>query len=917
MRSIFLAVAIASTALAVEFNRDIRPILSDRCYACHGPDSGNRKANLRFDRDPGPAALKKALTRITSTNKTLRMPPAYMGHEALKPAEIAKVREWIDGGGKYEAHWSFIPPKKRDLPAGVNPVDFFIRERLEKEKLKPNSPATNDALIRRVTLDLTGLPPTAEELASKETYEQRVDRLLASKSYAERMTIRWLEAARYADTNGYQTDGERSMWRWRDWVLNAFDKNMPFDQFTIEQLAGDLLPHPTRDQLIATGFHRNHRTSAEGGIIDEEFRVEYVADRTETTSTVWMGLTTGCARCHDHKYDPIAQKDFYSLFAFFNQVPEKGFVYNFGNEEPYIKAPTPEMSSKLAELDVKLAKASTQWDKKLPKLRKEIAKFQPTADWIPTRDLLFRHDGGVFTGKDGSAVGYEKTKFSYLDPFTFQARVKPDEPNGAILSKSEDYWEGTGHGLYLVDGKLRLHIVFRWTDLGMRVETEKPLPQGAHLIHATYDGMRKPSGIHIYVDGQEQELKILFNELSWPMESKEPFRIGSGGGKRFKGEIKDVAVWRRALTAEEVSAVSGRDDNARKRLAYLDANLPKELIAFRDATAEWQKMYASIPTVMVMKDDPGIRKSYLLKRGVYDQHGDEVQPAVPGALTPLPADAPRNRLGLAKWLVSKDNPLTARVTVNRLWQSIFGVGLIKTVEDFGSQGEWPIHQDLLDWLAVEFMDSGWDVKHMMKLIVMSDTYKESSRATPEMMNRDPENRLYARASRLRLSPEEVRDQALAASGLLVEKFGGPSVRPIQPPGLWNELAGGKEYQPDTGEGLHRRSIYTYWRRTIQPPLMVTFDSPTRETCTVRETRTNTPLQALNLMNDETYVEAARALGQRMEQSKDPVQFGMRAVLARDPKPQEIELLTAAYKRLGKWKHVASIILNLDEAVTKP
>lgn len=917
MRVLYVAIILCGSTLAVEFNRDVRPILSDRCYACHGPDSGNRKANLRLDKDPGPVVLKKALARITSTNKTLRMPPAYMGHEALKPAEVTIIREWIGSGGKYEAHWSFISPKKREIPAGINPVDFFIREKLQKEGLKPNPPATREALIRRASLDLTGLPPSIEDLESKESYEQYVDRLLASKRYAERMTIRWLEAARYADTNGYQTDGERSMWRWRDWVLNAFDKNMPFDKFTIEQLAGDLLPNPTRDQLIATGFHRNHRTSAEGGIIDEEFRVEYVADRTETTSTVWLGLTTGCARCHDHKYDPIAQKDFYSLFAFFNKVPEKGFVYNFGNEEPYVKAPTPEMAAKLAEHDVKVAKAQTTWDKKLPKLKKDIAKFEPAADWIPTEDLLFRNDGGTFAGKDGSTVADVKVRLDYLTPFTFQARVKPDEPNGAILSKSEDYWEGTGHGLYLVDGKVRLHIVFRWTDLGMRVETAKPISPGEHLIQATYDGKRKPSGVHLYVDGQEQELKILFNELSWPIDTKEPFRIGAGGGKRFKGEIRDIAVWKRALLPEEIVAVAGRDNAMRKKLAYLDAHPPQEFTDLKNANKEWESYYVSIPTVMIMKDDPGIRKSYVLKRGAYDQQGDEVQPAVPSALTQLSADAPKNRLSLAKWLVSRDNPLTARVTVNRLWQTIFGTGLIKTVEDFGSQGEWPIHQDLLDWLAVEFMDSGWDVKHMMKLIVTSETYKESSRVTPELLSRDPENRLYAHAPRLRLSPEEVRDQALAVSGLLVEKFGGPSVRPIQPPGLWNELAGGKEYQPDTGEGLHRRSVYTYWRRTIQPPLMITFDSPTRETCIVRETRTNTPLQALNLMNDETYVEAARALGERMEKSTDPVKFGVRAVLARDPKPQEVKLLTAAHKRLGKWENVASIILNLDEAVTKP
>ncbi len=917
MRVFILTITIATTVCGVEFNRDIRPILSDRCYACHGPDNGTRKGNFRIDKSPGEEGLKKALTRIVSSNKALRMPPAYMGHQALKPEEVDLIRKWIESGAKYQQHWSFIPPERGNVPAGIHPVDYFVRNRLDRESLRQNPKASPEALIRRLHLDLTGLPPSLKDLASGETYQQRVDRLLSSRPYAERMAVRWLEAARYADTNGYQTDGIRDMWRWRDWVLNAFVQNMPFDKFTIEQLAGDLLPNPSRDQLVATGFHRNHRTTAEGGIIDEEFRVEYVADRAETTATVWMGLTAGCARCHDHKYDPILQKDFYSLFAFFNQVPERGFVHNFGNEEPYIKAPTQEMQLKLDELGLLLARSRTKWEKKDTKLQKLYEKFQPASDWLPADELVFRHTGGEFTGEDGAVAGYEQTKLTYTDPFTFQARIDTQERDGAILSKGQDYWEGTGHSLHLVDGKIRLHVIMRWTDLGLRLETAKPITPGEHFIQVTYDGYRKPSGFHIFVDGVEQELTVLFNELCWPIETKEPFRIGSGGGKRFKGTIRDVAVWKRALTRDEVMAVAGKDDQARQRLAYLEANPPQEYAAFRTVRADWQKHYESIPTVMIMKDDPGIRKSFLLVRGAYDQHGEEVNAAVPSALPQLSEDLPKNRLGLARWLMDRKNPLTARVTVNRFWQMIFGTGLIKTVEDFGSQGEWPIHQDLLDWLAVEFMESGWDVKHLMRLIVTSETYQVSANATPELLNRDPENRFLARATRLRLSSEEIRDQALAASGLLVQKFGGPSVKPYQPPGLWNELAGGKDYEPDTGEGLYRRSLYTYWRRTIQPPAMITFDSPTRETCSVRENRTNTPLQALNLMNDQTYVEAAHELGKRMEASQNPVEYGMKAILARNPTPEEVQLLTDAYHRLGKWEHVASIILNLDEAVTKP
>ncbi len=912
-----IGLAIVSSVWAAEFNRDIRPILSDRCYSCHGPDSNGRKANLRLDHNPGPEALKKVLARVTTTNKALRMPPAYMGQDPLKPAEVEALKTWIDEGGTYQSHWSLIPPRKRPVPRKTHPIDFFVKERLAREGLSMSPPASRETLIRRVSLDLTGLPPTPQEVdafvadKSSDAFEKVVDRLLDSKRYAERMTIRWLEAARYADTNGYQTDGERSMWRWRDWVLNAFDRNMPFDQFTIEQLAGDLLPNATRDQLIATGFNRNHRTSAEGGIIDEEFRVEYVADRTETTATVWMGLTVGCARCHDHKYDPITQKEFFQLFAFFNQMREKGFVYNFGNEEPYVAAPTPEMAARQHEIEQRVDKWDRKWHSALRKKSKEIARYEVPQHWLPGEDLIFRHAGGNFTGSDGIDAGFETVKLDYLDPFTFAATVRADEPNGAILSKSEDYWEGTGHGLYLVDGRLRLHVVFRWTDLGMRLETENPIPPGEHRLHVTYDGKRKPSGFHIYVDGVEQPLKVLFNELSWPIASKEPFRIGAGGGKRFKGQIRDVAVWKRVVSLAELTD---------KQLAWLENEAPEELKQLREEgrtlRSEKKKFDASVPTVMVMRDDPGVRKSYLLKRGVYDQHGEEVQPGVPEALPPLPAGKPADRLALARWLVSKENPLTARVTVNRFWQHLFGAGIVKTVEDFGSQGDWPVYEDLLDWLAADFMDNGWDLKRLLKLIVTSDTYRQSSRITPELLSRDPENRLYARAPRLRLGPEEVRDQALFVSGRLVEKFGGPSVRPPQPPGLWNELAGGKEYQADDGEGRYRRSVYTYWRRTIQPPAMITFDSPTRETCSVRETRTNTPLQALNLMNDETYLEAADKLSVRMQQASDPIEEGYRLVLGRKPSGTERELVQKAHDRFGSWNPVASILLNLDETVTR-
>jgi hypothetical protein len=868
-----------------------------------------------------------------------------------------------------------------------NAIDNFILSRLEREGLHPSPEASKTTLIRRLSLDLTGLPPTPAEVdafvndKSPNAYEALVDRLLASHRYAERMAIRWLEAARYSDTNGYQTDGPRDMWRWRDWVLDAFDKDMPFNRFVREQIAGDLLPNATLSQKIATGFQRNHRTSAEGGIVDEEFRVDYVADRTETTATVFLGLTLGCSRCHDHKFDPMTQRDYYSMFAFYNNVPEKGFVWNFGNEDPVIKAPLPEQEKHLAELDARLAEteskarelegksdgAQRKWERKISREKKPV-------DWAPAEGQIFRSDlkdaDSEFDGKRVQDAGNAKPLFDYRDPFTFSAWIKPESPKGAILSKGEDYLEGQQHALYLIDGKVRLHVTYRWTDLAMRMETVNPVKMGEwqHIV-ATYDGSMKAAGVRIYVNGEQQELKILFDQLLWPFDTKEPWRIGAGGGLRFTGSIGEVRVYMRRLSPEEVTVLHTREtlnalaairteqrtpaQSAKLRMAFLDQFAPPKILQARAALAaarrERKSFYDSIPTVMVMKEREDRRDSFILKRGAYDAHGEKVTPNTPAFLPAMNPEWPKNRLGLAYWLTDRGNPLTARATVNRFWASLFGVGLVKTVEDFGSQGEWPIHQELLDWLAVEFMDSGWDVKHMMKTMVMSAAYRQSSRVTPELIQRDPENRLLARGPRYRLSAEMIRDQALAVSGLLVDKFGGPPVRPYQPPGLWQELTGGKAYEPDKGEGLYRRSIYTYWKRTVAPPNMINFDSPTREVCIVRENRTNTPLQALDLMNDVVYLEAARKLGERMvrDGGSDPVAYGFRTALGRAPKAEEAAALTKALTKfktyfeahpkdaedylkqgdspvanrikatdLAPYAAVAGIVLNLDETITK-
>ncbi len=926
----------------------MRPILSDRCFSCHGPDRASRKSPLRLDQaESARPALARVLERITSTDPARRMPPAYLGRERLPDGEIEILRKWIEQGGEYQPHWSLIPPRKAPLPAvktegwARNEIDRFVLARLEQEGMTQAPEADRATLIRRLSLDLTGLPPTpAESQAfiednSPDAYEKAVDRLLASPRYAERMAIRWLEAARYSDTNGYSNDGPRDMWRWRDWVIDAFRTNMPFDRFTVEQIAGDLLPNATVSQKVATGFHRNHRTSAEGGIVDEEFRVDYVADRVETTSTVWLGTTVGCARCHDHKYDPITQKEYYQLFAFFNNTPDRGFVYNFGNEPPFIAAPLPDQQVKLEEADRRVAAAKTKMAAVEPAVDREYALWSPPAEWNVRE--------GLVTGAP---------HFDYKDPFTFAARITPESPRGAILSIGEDYFEGKGHFLYLIDGKLRLHITFRFSDLGMRVETEDALPIGkTQHVAVTYDGGMRAAGVHMYVDGREMKLKVLFDYCIWPIETKEPLRIGSGGGLRWDGKVEEVRIYNRALTSREVALVALPDASARakSREAFLDLAPPAGYAAaraeLRSAEDDRAKLMATIPTVMVMQELPVRRDTFILKRGAYDAHGEKVEPHTPAMLPPFRPEWPANRLGLARWLVDRGNPLTARVTVNRLWQSLWGTGLVKSVEDFGSQGEWPLHPELLDWLAVEFMDSGWDVKHILKTMVMSATYRQASRVTPELLERDPENRLLARGARFRLSAEMLRDQALAVSGLLVEKVGGPSVRPYQPPGLWQELFGGKGYEADKGEGLYRRSLYTYWRRTVAPPAMMNFDSPSREVCVVREGRTNTPLQALNLMNDTIYLEASRKLAERMVHGG--VDTGARLVLGRGLRPAERTVFEGALAKfreqyrvhpdqaekfvshgassrdssidvveLAAWTGVASLLMNMDEAVTR-
>ena len=765
--AILLSLVAGSLAVAqtVEFNRDVRPILSDHCFQCHGPDRAKRKGGFRLDLEEearkaivsGKPTESELHRRITAAEDSERMPPLRFARP-LSRGQVDTLKRWIEQGAKWQKHWAFLPPRRAPVPAidnrqsaNNNPIDFFISAKRQAAGLAASSEAEKSTLIRRVTLDLTGLPPTLAEVdafladRSPDAYEKVVDRLLASPRYGEHMVLDWLDAARYADSNGYQQDRTRTNWPWRDGVIRAMNANMPFEQFTIEQLAGDLLPNATPEQKIATGFNRNHPLNGEGGRVAEESRIDYVIDRVNTTATTWLGLTVACAQCHDHKYDPIAQKEFYQLFAYFNNVPESGAVDRGGNAAPVLSLGTAEQNQLLASK------------------QKEITEL-------------------------------------------------------------------------------------------------------------------------------ERDVKIV--------------------GPHRRSPVKRLT-------------------EAKKELAALNN---------------------SIVQVMVMEEKNPPRESHILIRGVWDKPGDKVSPGVPATLIAKP-QAVKNRLELARWLVDPTNPLTARVTVNRHWQMFFGVGLVKTSEDFGTQGELPSHPELLDWLAVEFMQSGWDVKRLHRLIVTSATYRQSSKVTPQLRERDPDNRLLARGPRHRLSSLALRDQALAVSGLLVERQGGAPVKPYQPGGIWEEFSFNQiRYTQDKGTDLYRRSVYTFWRRSVAPTTL--FDTASRQTCTVRQTRTNTPLQALTLWNDVTYVEAARLLAERAmneggKTAPERLRWMFRLVTARQPRAEEEQVLRNAHERLRKryeasrdeavkllsagekardvkldvaelaaYSGIASLVLNLDEVLSK-
>ncbi len=1015
----------------IQFNRDIRPILADACFRCHGSDAHAREADLRLDHRadavsdrgdykviaPGKPADSELIARITSQDDLERMPPPEARRQ-LSKQEINLLRRWIEQGAPYQKHWAFIPPKRPKLPSversdwSRNGIDRFVLARLECEGQHPSPEADKATLIRRVTLDLTGLPPTLEEVdafladSSPNAYEAVVDRLLQSQRYGEQMARYWLDAARYADTNGYFADKERIMWPWRDWVIRAFNDNMPFDQFTIEQLAGDLLPDANQSQKIASGFNRNHMINNESGSIPEEFRVEYVADRLKTTATVWMGLTIGCARCHDHKFDPISQRDFYRLFAFFNNVPEKGIDGAQGNAVPLLSIPTPEQKKTLAALDARLTAAQKVYDAAKETIasqqsvwEKKVVRATPAA---PSQDLLIHYpfdgsaadDGpfqfhgqmpveasfvpGVMNKAVQLANGEPVTVSADLPidtdrPFSCGAWVYPASSAGCILSKTDDSNAFRGFDLTLRKGRLLFHLIHRWKDDAMELAVRNPIPsrQWSHLF-VTYDGSGKAEGVKIFIDGNPQPLDVQVDRLAGSIANKEPLRIGRRkSSASFEGKIDELRMYGRTLTEEEVFALATgqlirgvaarpmgqRDPHLAKKLTdyYLDRDAPQTFREQRDRVNALEQKRAAfaktIPTMMVMQEMKEPRPTFVLVRGAYDRPGEPVHAGVPACLGEFPQQAPHNRLGLAQWLTSRDHPLTARVTVNRIWQQFFGTGIVRTTEDFGVQGEWPSHPELLDWLAVEFIESGWNVKQLVRQIVLSSTYRQSSFASRDQYLEDPLNRKLARGPRFRLDAECIRDQALAISGLLVERIGGPSVKPYQPPGLWRAVSydGELGYVPSTGGDLHRRSLYSFWKRQSPPPNMLAFDAGSRETCSVRRSRTNTPLQALVLMNDPVFIEAARGLALRtLDEAPQPTaenraRYAFRLATARYPDTEELKVLTMLYDQqlqryrthpqaarqlidsvesdhspveLAAWTAVSNLILSLDETITK-
>lgn len=954
---ILLAVSNGQALMAagkLQFNRDVRPILSDKCFHCHGPDSKKREGDLRLDERaaavkeghiaPGQPEKSLILKRIHSHDPDDMMPPPESKLGSLSPAEIKTLTQWIEEGAEYEAHWSFIS-LKADAAKNTG-IDKIVEAALSEHGLKLQLEAEASALLRRLSFDLTGLPPTAADVLafSKERYEQTVDQLLASPQYGERMAVDWLDSARYADSYGFQVDRDRDVWAWRDWVVKAFNENLPYDQFITWQLAGDMLPNPTDEQVLATAFNRLHQQESEGGSVEEEYRVEYVADRVQTVATAFLGLTFECSRCHDHKYDPITQKEYYGLFSMLQNIDEAG-LYSYFTPSP----PTPAMALmdqsaketlalmqeqlkalevmrtepgmrqtndlKLeATLDHPIAhftfdelKGNKLADRLHPAAPPQVAdpKAAPTPKRVaktalpPGPEAVLKGENKLVPGKLGKAIQFTGDdsvdtplgNFKRQDPFSLSLWIQtPDVKERAVVLHRSQAWTDAasrGYELLIEEGKLKWSLIHFWPGnaISIRSQTNLPLKQWVHVV-VTYDGSSSAKGLKIFMDDQLASVDVIKDALTKTIAGGGHDNLSLGERMRdrgFKaGLIDDLRLYDR-----DVSETLGQ------KLAEDLKTVRSRLYDHQDAQKE----------IMVMRELPKPKKAYLLTRGEYDKRTEEVGPVTPAFLSPFPQGAPMNRLGYSQWLTAPNHPLTARVTVNRLWQSLFGRGLVKTAEDFGSQGEKPLYPELIDYLAMKFIQSGWNVKALVKEMVMSRVYRQQSIAEAKIMADDPENQWLARGPRFRLSAEMIRDNALAASGLLKLTMGGPPVYPYEMKEAF------KPVEPGAGDAVYRRSLYTHWRRTSPPPAMVAFDAPRRAVCASKRERTDSPLQALILLNGIQYVEAARVLGETIHQEANGnlakmIEFGFLRCLSRQPDAREKQICTQLYQeQLAHFKAV--------------
>ena len=994
----------ASESEPVSFSRKIRPILSDKCFACHGPDDKSREGGFRLDvREQamaeadsgvppivaGDPAASELVRRITADDESELMPPPD-SNKTLSTEEITLLQQWIAQGAKWEKHWSFIPLQRTEPPKATladettSAIDRFLLARLERAGLKPSPETDRVTLIRRVSFDLTGLPPTPEEVRTfvtdnrPDAYERLVDRLLASTRYGEHMARYWLDAARYGDTHGLHLDNYREMWPYRDWVVRAFNNNMPFDQFTLEQLAGDLLPEPSNEQLVATGFNRCHVTTSEGGSITEEVYVRNVVDRVETFGTVFLGLTIGCTRCHDHKYDPLTMHDFYSLFAYFNSLDGKALDDNRKDPPPVLRAPSPDQEKRLAEINQLIADLETQLYTDDPALDAEQTAWEQQ---IAPMYVSLNQEIGLDSNKQTAPASSYLTlgEWQWVGPFSANKRYLQSQkqgPEGKELNLAEEFEISTGK-------KISWKPRPDWVD--GKVHNDLPGAPAANFISRSIVAstaqeldvsLGSDDGVVVYLNG-EQVFKNFTDRAAAADQEKLTLKLRPGENQLLIKILnyQGVSGFYFKITSDQTiipgdllelvrQSPGERTEEQRQKLRHYFRNQisqSAQVVEIRQRLADVRTQHAELDRqvglTLVWKEKKEPRPAFILNRGEYDQRGEQVARQTPSILPSLPAGAPNDRLGLARWLVDPGHPLTARVAVNRFWQQVFGTGLVKTSDDFGSQGEPPSHPELLDWLALNLMDSDWDVKAFVKSLVTSAAYRQTVRVAPDAYRVDPENRLLARGPRYRLDGEMLRDQALAASGLLVNHLGGPSVKPPQPKGLWFAVgysgSNTVRFTADKGhDKVHRRSLYTFIKRTSPPPQMSAFDGPSRESCTVRRERTNTPLQALLLLNDPQYVEAARALAERVLGEAGPSDEQRAALMfqlctCRSPNVEELAELVQAFRtelrhyrqqstkaeqlvaigetkpaehldraELAAWTLVANVLLNLDEVVTK-